>query len=166
MKRWLILWIAQGFGSGRLKPGPGTWGSLVGVLWMLLLLSSHSIVAFIVGTLAAIALAVPVCGRAANLLGKPDPGSVVLDEIVALPLVALPWLLADLRQGSHGVPLMGHPHRWALLVAGFVLFRILDIAKPWPIRPLQNLHGGLGIVADDLAAGLIAGLILLAGRWL
>lgn len=155
-----LLWLAQGFGSGRLRPGPGTWGSLVGCAWAGLLLHVPSGWA-LVATIAAILAAVPVCSRAESLLGSPDPGSVVLDEIVAMPLVLLPlraagqlgWIPAlDLSRASAGLWWLG----------AFVLFRVLDIAKPWPVGALQNLPRGWGIVLDDVAAGLIGGILLLA----
>ena len=154
------LWLAQGFGSGLLRPGPGTWGSLVGCVWAGVLLHLP-VSAALVAAIAAVLAAVPVCTRAESLLGSPDPGSVVLDEIVAMPLVLLPlqaggllgWIPArDLSATTAGL--------WWL--AAFTLFRVLDIAKPWPVGALQNLPRGWGIVLDDVAAGLIGGILLLA----
>ena len=152
----LLLWIAQGFGSGRLRPGPGTWGSLVGLAMAIPLLRLPVAVQAAVAVVLAI-LAVPVCAAGERILGRKDPGSVVFDEIVAMPLVFLPaatfW---------HTQPPPNQLHRaWPVFLAGFVLFRVLDIWKPWPIRSLQNLHGGLGVVVDDLAAALIAGGVLI-----
>ena len=104
-----ILWLAEGFGSGRLRPGPGTWGSLVGCALSYPLLSLPLGTAVIV-TLAAILLAVPVCSRAEVLLGKTDPGSVVLDEIVAIPLTLLP-LHAGVLLGAIHPPRVSHHSR-------------------------------------------------------
>ncbi len=152
----LLLWIAQGFGSGRLRPGPGTWGSLVGLAMAIPLLRLPVAVQAAVAVVLGI-LAVPVCAAGERILGRKDPGSVVFDEIVAMPLVFLPaatfW---------HAQPPPNQLHRaWPVFLAGFVLFRVLDIWKPWPIRSLQNLHGGLGVVVDDIAAALIAGGLLI-----
>jgi phosphatidylglycerophosphatase A len=161
-----ILWLAEGFGSGRLRPGPGTWGSLVGCALSYPLLSLPLGTAVIV-TLAAILLAVPVCSRAEVLLGKTDPGSVVLDEIVAIPLTLLPLHAGVLLGAIHpprvltSLPIYG---LWWL--AAFALFRVLDIGKPGPISALQHLPRGWGIVMDDVAAGLITGLILLGAGWM
>ena len=156
-----ILWLAEGFGSGRLRPGPGTWGSLVGCILTVPVLSLPLWMAVAV-TLAAIFLAIPVCSRAEALLGKTDPGSVVLDEIVAIPLTLLPLkaggLLGVVSSGDLTV-LPAHALWWA---AAFALFRVLDIGKPGPIGALQHLPRGWGIVMDDVAAGLIAGILLLA----
>jgi len=156
-----ILWLAEGFGSGRLRPGPGTWGSLVGCILTVPVLTLPLWMAVAV-TLAAIFLAIPVCSRAEALLGKTDPGSVVLDEIVAIPLTLLPLkaggLLGVVSSGDLTV-LPAHALWWA---AAFALFRVLDIGKPGPIGALQYLPRGWGIVMDDVAAGLIAGLLLLA----
>lgn len=165
-----MVFVAEGFGSGRLRPGPGTWGSVVGVAWFLLLLVPASPWAFAVGGLAGIGLAVWVCGEAERRLNRHDPGSVVLDEIVAIPLCFLPQvilpLLAD-RGGFPGCETFLRAWPWWWVPAGFAAFRVFDIFKPWPIRALQRLPGGWGVVADDVVAALwVAGLGWMAGRWL
>lgn len=166
----LLLLLAQGFGSGRLKPGPGTWGSVVGILWLILLLCASNPLVWAAGTLMGLWLAVPVCGRAEVILGKHDPGSVVLDEIAAMPLVWLGPLLTPGGQlfASPVAPSAVAFAYWPELVGGFVAFRIFDIAKPGPIRRVQHLRGGAGVVADDvlaaLAAALVTGLISFL-RW-
>ena len=157
----VILWLAEGFGSGRLRPGPGTWGSLVGCILSVPLLSLPLWLSVSV-TLAAILLAVPVCSRAEALLGKTDPGSVVLDEIVAIPLTLLPLQAGGLLGVIPFRDLTLLPAHSLWWLAAFVLFRALDIGKPGPIGPLQHLPRGWGIVMDDVAAGLITGLLLLA----
>ncbi len=83
------LWVAQGFGVGRIPVAPGTFGSVAGVLWFGLLLLTGSMWLFIAGTIAAIALSVWLCGAAEKILGQTDPGSVVLDEIAAMPVCFL-----------------------------------------------------------------------------
>jgi len=153
------LWIAQGLGTGRLHPGPGTWGSVVGVFLTLVLLAFPGPVPYLAATFVLVLLSIPVCSRAEKILGETDPGSVVLDEIVAMPIAfsgyAVHWWLA----GSS--PALGQlRYWWPALVASFVLFRIFDIWKPWPIRRLQSFHGGLGIVLDDIAAALVSAALL------
>jgi phosphatidylglycerophosphatase A len=139
-----ILAAATGLGIGFVPFAPGTWGTLWGVLiaWGL----SHLALWQALAALAVVvALGVPICGRAARILGKDDPGAVVYDEFAALPLALLT------------VPLT-----WTSAALGFVLFRVLDVVKLWPAQRLERLHGGWGIMADDLAAAVYAG----AALWL
>ena len=148
MTKWLAavsLFVATGLGRGYSPGAPGPAGSLVGLLlflplarldWRLQLAAAAAVV--LVGTLAA--------DRVARRLGVPDPGLVVVDEVAGqwITLLALPL----------------NPLTAAL---GFLLFRVMDIFKPWPARDLERLHGGLGIMADDVAAGIYAHLVLRAG---
>ncbi|MCL7488854.1 MAG: phosphatidylglycerophosphatase A [Desulfobulbaceae bacterium] len=139
----LIMFIASGAYTGYLPKAPGTWGSILGVgLWFGLqrmeLLPYAGVVAalFVVGTACA--------GSAEKILDKGDPGIVVIDEVVG-QLITL--AAAPLHPGA------------ALL--GFFLFRVFDIIKPFPVNWLDNhIHGGLGIMLDDVAAGLYALLTL------
>ncbi len=160
-----ILWLAEGFGSGRLRPGPGTWGSVVGCALSLPLLWLPWWAATL-ATLVAILVAVPICSRAETLLGKTDPGSVVLDEIVAIPLTLLPLQVGGLLGITPLRDLASLQTHWGWWVAGFTLFRVFDIAKPGPVGALQHLPRGWGIVLDDVAAGLISGLLLLVAALL
>jgi phosphatidylglycerophosphatase A len=98
-------------------------------------------------------IGVPICGAAAKQLGMEDPGSVVWDELASLPIVFL------------GLPPTA-ARRVELFVVGFVLFRIFDISKLPPVRYLERLPGGWGIMADDIAAALYALLVFSALRWL
>jgi phosphatidylglycerophosphatase A len=131
-----ILFIAQGAYSGKCPFAPGTAGTVVGVLlylWMKALSPSQylilTVLVFIVGTWAA--------GQAEVILGRKDSPSIVIDEIAGY-LVAMFMV----------------PSGWGFIVAGFFLFRIFDIIKPYPLYQLQDLHGGLGVMFDDiLAAG-------------
>lgn len=158
-----VLWLAQGMGAGRLRPGPGTWGSVVGVAWTLALLLPGSPAWYVAGTLLGIGLAIPACSVAERELGAHDPPSVVLDEVVAMPL-AFGGHVAMWAWSGAGVPSWGTWRAWwPQLVIAFVLFRVLDIAKPWPIRSLQRLPRGWGVVLDDVAAGMGAGFILFLG---
>lgn len=163
MKSDLIVWLAQGFGVGRIRFAPGTWGSLVGVLWALLLLMPGSAAIYLAGVMVSSLAAVWICGEAEKVLGQHDPGCVVLDEIVAVPIalggyVVLWWWQAGELPGPAKLA-----HWWPAAVAAFLLFRLFDIWKPWPIRALQKLPGGWGVVVDDLAAGVVAGAALWAG---
>ena len=147
-KRDRTLWawtIATFFGAGLGKPGPGTWGSVTTVLiwgafaWLahptplVLLYALILIIAF------AIILGVPAATIAARESGREDPGFVVIDE-VAGQAIALLFSPADWRHG----------------LTALVLFRVFDITKPFPVRQLESLPEGWGIVFDDVAAGLYA----------
>ena len=145
----LFMFIATGAYSGYLPKAPGTWGSVAGVLlWLTLALldfvSYSAVLAalFVIGTIAS--------GVAEKILDQADPGIVVIDEIVG-QLITL--FLAPL-----------HP---LTALAGFALFRFFDILKPFPVGWLdRHIHGGLGIMLDDVAAGLLALAMLQVGIWL
>jgi phosphatidylglycerophosphatase A len=139
---------------GRRLPAPGTWGSLAGLLCFAIFYQRAPIGAILVGTAIAAYLAVGICGEAEIRMRKKDPGEVVLDEVVVIPLCFLGWRT-----------LLAHAPAWVLLLAGFVLFRFFDIVKPYPIRQLQALPAGWGVVADDLAAALAACATLHVGVW-
>jgi phosphatidylglycerophosphatase A len=157
-----LLLVAQGLGLGRLHPGPGTWGSLGGILLTtgLLLVPDPSF--YIAAVLILVAAAVPICSAAERALGETDPGSVVLDEIVAVPIAfsgyAAHWWVVGATPRIEGIS-----QWWPALLAAFVLFRIFDIWKPWPIRRLQDFHGGFGIVLDDVAAAILSAVLLALG---
>lgn len=143
------MFIATGAYSGYLPKAPGTWGSAVGVLLWLLLSRLQPVaygsvlgILFIVGVFSA--------GAAEKIVDRGDPGLVVIDEIVG-------QLLALSLAPSHP----------AAVVAGFVLFRLFDILKPFPVGWIDtHLHGGLGIMLDDVVAGLYALAVLQLGLWL
>jgi phosphatidylglycerophosphatase A len=143
----LFLFIATGAGSGYLPKAPGTWGSLAGVLLWLSLsqLDDLGMYAAVVTTLFVLGTA--AAGAAEKILDQGDPGLVVIDEIVG-QLIALALAPA-------------HP---LAALAGFALFRLFDILKPFPVGWLdRRIHGGLGIMLDDVAAGLLAFAALQAG---
>ncbi|MCA9052705.1 MAG: phosphatidylglycerophosphatase A [Planctomycetaceae bacterium] len=143
----LVLLLATGLGVGRMRWVPGTFGSLWGLAIAAGLEAagwSWPVRSLVLGGLCL--LGVPICGRGAKLLGLKDPGPVVYDEFVSLPLAYL------------FVPFNG-----AMAILGFLFFRCLDMTKPWPLRWLERLPGGWGIMADDMAAGLLAGLLLWLG---
>lgn len=147
----LAVWLATGLGVGLVAPAPGT----VGGLWGLLLVGAIDAVPQLVDQAMVVAVlvvaAVPLCRIAARALGASgDPGAVVLDEIVVLPIVFL------------GVPRV----TWPVLAAGFLLFRLFDIWKPGLVRELEKLPGGWGIVADDAGAAALAWAALRGILWL
>jgi len=143
---WATL-VATFFGAGRLRPGPGTWGSLATVLlWWLL--ASHlpqaaRIPVIIVLTGVVVAIGIPAATLEARGCGRKDPQHVVIDEVA-----------------GQLVTLVACPIMWPALLAGFILFRVFDITKPPPIRSLEKLPEGTGIVVDDLGAGVYALIIL------
>lgn len=135
--------LALGFGSGLAPKAPGTFGTLVALplVWLLSLAGTFWFVGFLVlGTL----LGIYVCGKTATDVGEHDHGAIVWDEIIGFTLT---MLLV--------------PISLTTLLVGFALFRFFDIVKPWPIRWFdQRVHGGFGIMLDDLLAALPALVIL------
>lgn len=130
---------------GRKLPAPGTWGSLAGLLYFLVFFFEVGFVTNLIFSAIGAYLAVALCGEAEFRLARRDPGEVVLDEFVAMPLCFLGWRA-----------LIGPLPPWAVLLVGFALFRLFDIVKPFGIRRLQRLPAGWGVVVDDLAAALAA----------
>lgn len=155
MRDRLVLWIAQGFGAGCIPVAPGTCGSVLGLLWFFLLLQTGNLWLFLAGTVIGLAFSVWVCGRAERILNQTDPGSIVLDEITAMPLCFIVWVGSSSQWPATG-DFLG-PRTWLLTAGVFALFRVMDIAKPWPIRRTQRLPGGWGVTVDDgLAAIYVA----------
>lgn len=141
--------VALGLGSGLSPWAPGTAGSLVALLlWWPLSLALPALSLQVVAWLALLPLCVLGADWAATRMARKDPGCIVSDEWAGQ------WLALLV------VPL--DPWWW---LAAFVLFRVFDIGKPWPMRALERLPGGVGIVADDVAAGVYAAAVLLVGRW-
>lgn len=163
MRNQFILWLAQGFGVGRIPFAPGTFGSLVGLLWFGVLLIPHSFAFYVGGMLAGFAVSVWICGEAEKILQQKDPGSIVLDEIVAIPLCFFGLVVAGPGVTPAGsLPTveslwqLGGPIGLPWTVGIFTAFRLFDIWKPWPVRPTQGLPGGWGVTVDDLmAAGYV-----------
>jgi len=157
----VILWIAQGFGVGRLKPAPGTWGSLVGMVLVWLLMLTGRTWSYCACVVMGLLLSVCVCGQAEKILGVKDHQSIVLDEITAVPVCFLgPVMAVSLPSGK--IPPVGElmTTRNLLLAFGlFASFRLFDIWKPWPVRQSQQLPGGLGVTADDVLAAVYVNLV-------
>jgi phosphatidylglycerophosphatase A len=161
----LAAFVATGFGSGLSPVAPGSAGSVVGLLLGGILsrvLASHTtslglalglLTSGLVVGLVGVFASEPVC----RALGAEDPGCVTIDEVSGqlVACAAIP-LLPTLRS----VP------AWAVWLAAFALFRFFDIVKPGPIRRIQDLPGGWGVVVDDVLGGVAAGIVLLAAGWL
>ncbi|MCS3902869.1 phosphatidylglycerophosphatase A [Methylohalomonas lacus] len=138
-----VNWLAWGFGSGLSPWAPGTCGTVVGVVVYMALMALPLGTYLLVVLLMAV-FGVWLCTHTANQLGVHDHGSIVWDEIVGV-LVAL----------------VAAPAGWLWILAGFCLFRLFDIWKPWPISWLDShVEGGLGIMLDDLLAGVYAAVLL------
>lgn len=141
-----ILFLAFGFGSGLARKAPGTAGTLAAIPLYYLLMQFDSLLLYSIFTVLTLLAGIWICDLAAQRLGEHDYGGIVWDEIVGY-LITL-WLV---------------PFSWTNVLLGFVLFRLFDIAKPWPIKWAdRQVSGGLGIMLDDVLAGIFAGLILLA----
>jgi phosphatidylglycerophosphatase A len=150
--------VATFFGAGFGKPGPGTWGSVAATLiwagtdYFLHPSQSWMLVLTLIGIALSIGLGVPAATIAARESGREDPGFVVIDE------VAGQWITM--------LPLCWGKHDWKHILIALLLFRVFDVWKPFPIRRIENLPEGWGIVFDDVAAGLYAGaVLLLLSRW-
>ena len=139
-ERDLMKFLASFFGIGYLPLAPGTWASLAAALiaWFLQPYPGAVIAAALMISL----LGVWSGGKAALALGQKDPSCVVIDEVAGMLLAVA-----------------GLPARWEIYLSAFILFRLLDIFKPGPIRRAENLPGGWGIMADDLLAGLAVNLL-------
>jgi phosphatidylglycerophosphatase A len=138
----VILFISQGAYAGRFPVAPGTAGTVVGVflyLGMKGLPPAHyfavCVLVILVGMLAA--------GHAEIILGRTDSPSIVIDEIAG-------YLTAMFMV----------PPGWLFIVSGFLIFRVFDIVKPWPLKRLEELHGGAGVMLDDVGAGIYTNLLL------
>lgn len=148
-----VHFLALGFGSGLLTPAPGTWGTLASVpLFLgLVVIAPVGSIAYFVVLLLSFLVGVYLCGKTASDVGVPDHSAIVWDEFVGF------WITMALVIPS-----------WPNIVLGFILFRLFDILKPWPIKVLdKSVHGGFGIMIDDVLAGVFAaGLLYLAQPYL
>jgi phosphatidylglycerophosphatase A len=131
--------------------------------WAGLLLATGNVWSLLLGTLCGLAASVWLCGYAEKCLGEKDPGSVVLDEIAAMPACFGSWIALYLwKNGS--IPRLDFSFlksNWLPILAVFVAFRIFDIWKPWPVRQSQSLPAGWGITLDDLLAAVYVNFIAL-----
>ena len=135
--------IGTFFGAGFGRPGPGTWASVAtALLWggLARYADAASLPVYAAVTASVVTLAgIPAATRVARALGKADPSQVVIDEVAGQMIAFI------------AVPL-----NWRCLLAGLILFRAFDITKPFPIRRLERLPEGTGIMLDDVGAGLYA----------
>jgi phosphatidylglycerophosphatase A len=143
IKRQAVLFFATGCWVGKLPLAPGTFGSLMGLV-LCYLIAPLRLAGTTCFTLLFIAFSVWMAHAAEKLLAQKDPGSIVIDEICGMLITFL-----------------GNSLNLTTAVAGFIVFRLLDIAKPFPIRYAdKKLPGGVGIVADDVLAGIVANVVL------
>ncbi len=135
--------LSLGFGSGLAPKAPGTFGTLAALV-IYLPMAQLDLVPYIVITIGLFLLGIWLCGRTASSLGTHDHGAIVWDEIVGF-LITMALVECSLKS----------------VILGFLLFRLFDILKPWPISWLdKKVHGGLGIMLDDVIAGIFALAIL------
>lgn len=134
-----LMLLALGFGTGLAPKAPGTFGTLAGVA-LFIPLGYLPGVAYLATVAVLLVAGITICGTAAARLGTHDHPAIVWDEVV-----------------GYLVTMMALPHSWPWMAAGFVAFRFFDIWKPWPIGLLdRRIHGGLGIMLDDVVAGIFA----------
>ena len=158
MKKQRTGWawaLATFFGTGYLRPGPGTWGSAAGLLLWLAVAHwvhptrGHLALGTAIAALVLLLIGIPASAIVAREAGTEDPGFVVLDEVVGQ------W-----------VALIGATTLWWSWLLAFLLFRVFDILKPPPARQFDRMHSGFGIMMDDVAAGLYALILVwLASRY-
>jgi phosphatidylglycerophosphatase A len=142
MCKRLILQLATGLGAGRSPVAPGTAGSILGLGYWWLLSQSSNVWLYLGICVAGVVFGAWCSGQAARILEEHDPRSVVIDEIVAVPLA-----LFGLHSNADDL--------W-LVAVGFLLFRLFDVWKPAPIHQVEQWPGGVGIVADDVLAAIYA----------
>ena len=144
-----VVCLATGFYTGNIPKAPGTFGTLPG-LFLCFFLAQIPLAASILLILVLIGLAIWIAGRAEKILNQKDPGCIVIDEIAGI-----------------AVTLAGLPFNVYTAAVGFLLFRFFDVIKPWPIGSLdRRVQGGLGIVLDDVIAGIFANSVLRMGMLL
>ncbi|MBI5511888.1 MAG: phosphatidylglycerophosphatase A [Deltaproteobacteria bacterium] len=146
-RRLLVLSLSSAFGLGYLPLAPGTWGTLAAIpLWWAL--SSLAWLPFAAVAAIFTGAAIGVAHLAEGIYGEHDVQRIVIDEVAGLLVAAI-----------------GVPFRWPEILAAFVLFRVLDMTKPPPIRAIdRGVGGALGVVLDDVAAGAVACALMHLGR--
>jgi len=144
-----LVFVACGFGSGASPIAPGTAGTLVAIP-VYLVMSQLGLLWYLLVTAVMFLIGIYICDRAATHFGEHDHAAIVWDEIVGF-LVTMSLV----------------PVGWQWIVAGFIVFRFFDILKPWPISWLdRHVSGGLGIMLDDVVAGVAGLAVLLLAQWL
>ena len=144
-----VHFLAFGFGAGAVPKAPGTAGTVVAVV-LYIPLAELSLPLYSLVLVTGFILGIWLCGRTAAEIGVHDHGGIVWDEFVGY------WLTMFMA-----------PAGWVWILAGFVFFRLFDILKPWPVKWVDSrVKGGLGIMLDDVIAGIIAALCIQAVRML
>ncbi|NDV61830.1 phosphatidylglycerophosphatase A [Puniceicoccales bacterium CK1056] len=135
---------------GNWGKAPGTNGTLLGILLYTLVFFQIGLVGQVVLTALLVGLAILLCDEGERRMAKRDPGEMILDEVVAVPIcfIGMNGLMAETG------------HVWLYMLAGFGLFRLFDILKPFGIKNLQKYPGGIGVVVDDLAAAVATNITL------
>lgn len=141
--------LATLFGAGNVKYAPGTVGSALGILWYVTVFVSATGLSYLLLLLTSLYFAAGLCGEAASRMGKKDPGSVILDEFVAMPICYI-GLDSWMNKG----------YAWLVIPLGFGFFRLFDITKPLFIGQLDKIEGGWGILLDDVGAAIVTCLCL------
>ena len=142
-----VVLIALGLGSGLSPKAPGTAGTLVCVP-LVLLLQDQSLLSYALITLFVTLLGIWICSYSSKKLGVHDHPAIVIDEVAGFLIT-----------------MFAAPNGWQWLLAGFILFRFFDAVKPWPISWIdKNIHGGFGIMLDDVVAGLVS-MFLIQASW-
>ncbi|MHB9154128.1 MAG: phosphatidylglycerophosphatase A family protein [Endomicrobiales bacterium] len=148
MKRTLVTVVASGFGAGYLPVASGTWASALAAALYWYLFPSGDLVTMLAAVSAAV-VGIPAATAAEKIYGKKDDSRIVIDEIAGM------W-----------ISLLFLPHTLKVLAAAFVVFRVLDVIKPFGIRRIQSLRGGWGVMADDVLAAVATNIILHLSRYL
>lgn len=150
----VIVFLATLGPVGQKCPAPGTFGSLMGLITVVVLTHITELSLWQIGMLfiPLLIIGIPLCTKAEEILGKTDPGEIIWDEFTAIPLVyiCLPECISE-------------EISWKLLlwlILGFLLFRAFDILKPLGISRIQNFHKGLGVMCDDALAAVYSTIIL------
>jgi phosphatidylglycerophosphatase A len=139
-------WVATFFGVGKMPFAPGTWASAAAIPFFYPLIDRWPVHAPVLA--AVYFLGVWSCTRYSRQRGEVDPSSAVIDEVLGM-----------------GVALFAVPRQWPFILMALVLFRLFDIWKPQPIRKIEKLPGGWGIMTDDLVAGIYARIWIQVGIW-
>lgn len=143
------IWLATWFGCGLMKPAPGTWGTLGALPFGILIMAFGGVPALIAAVIAVSAAGYWAAGRFEEQSGEHDSSAIVIDEVAGMWIALIPSALS--------IP---------YVVAAFLLFRFFDILKPWPISWAdKKLPGALGVMTDDIIAGIFAALILVGARF-
>jgi len=146
---FIAKWISLGFGSGKLPHAPGTYGTVVGIP-IFLLMADLNLFAYVLLCIVLLGIGIWASQRYSDYLGVHDHGSIVWDEVV-----------------GYLITMTATPAEWQWIILGFILFRLFDIWKPWPINLLdKHVHGGVGIMMDDVLAGVYGAVVLLAVQYL